>query len=81
VTRDGPAQYGSSHNEDTQSQELQAAGAGPGMHHFAIEVEDLYQAVVGLQTPEDVLDFAASFYPEARISGRLLWIAHKRRHV
>ncbi len=27
--------------------------------------------VVGLQTPEDVLDFAASFYPEAHISGRL----------
>jgi hypothetical protein len=27
--------------------------------------------IVGLQTPEDVLDFAASFYPEAHISGRL----------
>ena len=27
--------------------------------------------VVGLQTPEDVLDFAASFYPEANISARL----------
>jgi hypothetical protein len=27
--------------------------------------------IVGLQTPEEVLDFAASFYPEARISGRL----------
>jgi hypothetical protein len=27
--------------------------------------------VVGLHTPEDVVDFAASFYPEAKISGRL----------
>ena len=27
--------------------------------------------VVGLHTLEDVVDFAASFYPEARISGRL----------
>jgi hypothetical protein len=27
--------------------------------------------VVGLKTPEDVMDFAASFYPEAHISGRL----------
>jgi hypothetical protein len=27
--------------------------------------------VVGLQRPEDVLDFAASFYPEANISARL----------
>jgi hypothetical protein len=27
--------------------------------------------VVGLQTPEDVLDFTASFYPEANISARL----------
>jgi hypothetical protein len=27
--------------------------------------------IVGLQTPEDVLDFAASFYPEAHIRGRL----------
>jgi hypothetical protein len=27
--------------------------------------------VVGLHTPEDVLEFAASFYPEAKISGRL----------
>jgi hypothetical protein len=27
--------------------------------------------VVGLQTPEDVIDFAASFYPEAKISARL----------
>ena len=27
--------------------------------------------VVGLQTPEDVLDFAASFYTEANISARL----------
>ena len=28
-------------------------------------------AVVGLQTPEDVLDFAMRFYPEANISARL----------
>ncbi len=28
-------------------------------------------AVVGLQTPEDVLDFARRFYPEANISARL----------
>jgi hypothetical protein len=27
--------------------------------------------VVGLHTPEEVVDFAARFYPEARISGRL----------
>jgi hypothetical protein len=27
--------------------------------------------VVGLNTPEDLVDFAASFYPEAKISGRL----------
>ena len=27
--------------------------------------------VVGLHTPADVIDFAASFYPEARLSGRL----------
>jgi hypothetical protein len=27
--------------------------------------------VVGLKTPEDVVDLAASFYPEAKISGRL----------
>jgi hypothetical protein len=27
--------------------------------------------VVGLHTLEDVVDFAASFYPEARTSGRL----------
>jgi hypothetical protein len=27
--------------------------------------------VVGLKTPEDVVDFAASFYPEANVSGRL----------
>jgi hypothetical protein len=27
--------------------------------------------VVGLNTPEDVVEFAASFYPEAKISGRL----------
>jgi hypothetical protein len=27
--------------------------------------------VVGLKTPEDVVDFAARFYPEANISGRL----------
>jgi hypothetical protein len=27
--------------------------------------------VVGLHTPEDVMDFAGHFYPEARISGRL----------
>jgi hypothetical protein len=27
--------------------------------------------VVGMKTPEDVVDFAASFYPEAKISGRL----------
>jgi hypothetical protein len=30
--------------EGTQSQESQASGAGPCMHHFAIEVEDLRQA-------------------------------------
>lgn len=27
--------------------------------------------VVGFTTPEDVIDFAASFYPEAKISARL----------
>ena len=32
--------------------------------------------VVGLQTPEDVLDFAASFYPEANISLPDTFITH-----
>lgn len=37
--------------------------------------------VVGLATPEDVIDFAASFYPEARISGRLRLGIHALWHL
>jgi hypothetical protein len=42
-------------------------------------------AVVGLRRKEDIVDFAAGFYPEARISGKLalsldaLWRAKERR--
>ena len=32
------------YDEGTQSPESQASGAGPCIHHFAIEVEDLHQA-------------------------------------
>jgi lactoylglutathione lyase len=32
------------YDQGTQSKESQASGAGPCIHHFAIEVEDLHQA-------------------------------------
>jgi lactoylglutathione lyase len=32
------------YDADTQSKESQASGAGPCIHHFAIEVEDLQEA-------------------------------------